>query len=125
MMDRLTLEEITAVRDALRRSHRELAAFAGTISPAGETRRSYCAEWTVAQVYSHLGSGAEIGLANLDAGLTGAPLPDPRPIWNRWDSLTSEGMIGGFAPADNRGHRPPRAVHHRRVDSAPHPQARP
>jgi hypothetical protein len=124
-MARLTLEEITAVRDALRRSHRELAAFAGTISPAGETRRSYCAEWTVAQVYSHLGSGAEIGLANLDAGLTGGPLPDPQPIWNRWDSLTPEGMISGFASADNRGHRLPRSAYHRRVDSATHRPARP
>jgi len=74
---RLKTEEISAVRDALRRSHRELATFAGTIPPAERTCRSHCTEWTIAQVYSHLGSGAEIGLANLQARLTGAAPAGP------------------------------------------------
>ncbi|HEY4990680.1 MAG TPA: maleylpyruvate isomerase N-terminal domain-containing protein [Nakamurella sp.] len=98
----LKREEISAVRDALRRSHRELATFAGTIPPAERTCRSHCTEWTIAQVYSHLGSGAEIGLANLQAGLTGAAPADPSTIWPRWDSLTPDVMVSGLAAADSK-----------------------
>ncbi|MEP6559533.1 MAG: maleylpyruvate isomerase N-terminal domain-containing protein [Nakamurella sp.] len=38
-------------------------------------RRASPAEWTVADVLGHLGSGAEIGLAGLDAALAGAAAP--------------------------------------------------
>ena len=43
-------------------SHDLLAGLATGLDEAGATRMSYCSEWTIAQVYSHLGSGAEIGL---------------------------------------------------------------
>src|SRR5664279_2121517 len=101
-MMRVQTDEISAVRDALRRSHRELATFAATIKPAERTRSSYCTEWTVSQVDSHHGCGAEIGPENLQAGLTGAAPADTMTIWARWDSLTPDGMINGFAVADNK-----------------------
>jgi len=93
-------DEIGAVCEALRRSHRELASFAMTIPPAERTRRSYCTEWTVAQVYSHLGSGAEIESARIRAGLAGTAAPDPTEFWRRWDALRPDQMIEQFAAAD-------------------------
>jgi uncharacterized protein (TIGR03083 family) len=98
----LTAQQVGEVRDALWGSHRDLAAFAQTIPPAEQTRRSYCTDWSVAQVYSHLGSGAEIGLANLRAALAGTPPADQREIWRRWDALTPDRMITGFILADAR-----------------------
>ena len=59
-MLRLRLDDVHAVVDALRRSHLEHVALANAIGPTAATEMSYCTEWTVAQVYSHLGSGAEI-----------------------------------------------------------------
>jgi uncharacterized protein (TIGR03083 family) len=99
-MMRLDRNQIGSVRDALRRSHQELAAFAETIAPNDHSRRSYCTEWTVAQVYSHLGSGAEIEVARIRAALAGDPPPDPGPIWQRWNALSPAQAVGGFASAD-------------------------
>src|SRR3954465_15955563 len=45
---------------ALRASHDTLAALVSTLSEEQLTGRSGATEWTVAQVLSHLGSGAEI-----------------------------------------------------------------
>jgi hypothetical protein len=57
----------------------------------------------VAQVYSHLGSGAEIGLAAVCAALDGgvAP-PDPEPIWARWNAKAPEAMAYDYIDADDR-----------------------
>lgn len=101
-MMRLNTQEISAVRDALRSSHRQLATYAKTIPTAERTRRSYCTEWTVAHVYSHLGAAAEIGLVNLRAALAGTKPADTRKIWKQWDSLTADQMISGFEVADNQ-----------------------
>ncbi len=74
--------------DALRRSHDALRA---NVEPLDEDRlrqRSYCSEWSIAQVLSHLGSGAEIFGLFLDAGLAGAEPPGPdafAPIWQAWN----------------------------------------
>jgi uncharacterized protein (TIGR03083 family) len=49
---------------------------------------SYCPGWTIADVLSHLGSGAVLMLRRLDAALTGAALPDDfaQPVWDEWDA---------------------------------------
>jgi uncharacterized protein (TIGR03083 family) len=101
-MTELSIHDIKTVLAALKRGHRELVEFAETLPAESYERMSYCSKWTVAQVYSHLGSGAEIGLLNLQAGLTGNALTDPWTIWNRWDALPPEQMIGNFAAADSR-----------------------
>ena len=44
----------------------------------------------------------EIGLANLQARLTGAAPADPSTIWPRWDSLTPDVMVSGLAAADSK-----------------------
>jgi uncharacterized protein (TIGR03083 family) len=54
-------------------------------------RPSGAAEWTVAQVVSHLGSGAEISLAGVQAAKVGEPAPGQefnQQVWDRWDAMT-------------------------------------
>lgn len=43
-MRRLDMQQTDAVRDALRRSHRDLVALAEAIPTAERSRRSYCTE---------------------------------------------------------------------------------
>jgi uncharacterized protein (TIGR03083 family) len=79
---------------ALEASYRRNADAVDALADGAETGPSYCSEWTVAQVLSHLGSGAEIFGLILDAGLTGSPAPGPDafgPIWEAWN---------GRSPAD-------------------------
>jgi uncharacterized protein (TIGR03083 family) len=87
---------------ALRLSHDQLAGIAGRLDSAALTGPSYCRNWNRAQVFSHLGSGAEIGLNSLRAGLGEAPEPDREGIWARWNALPPEGMAGGFVASDDR-----------------------
>jgi len=92
---------------ALRRCHGELAARVRGLGEAGLTRPSYCADWSVAQVLSHLGSGAEIALAQLQAARTGTtPLgPDDfRAVWARWDARPPRQQAAAFAEAVPRLH---------------------
>jgi len=74
---------------ALRASHDRLEALFAELTPEEATKPAYPSEWSVAQVFSHLGSGAEITALAFDAGLNGAPAPgrdaNP-PIWDRWNA---------------------------------------
>jgi uncharacterized protein (TIGR03083 family) len=75
---------------ALRASHDRLT---GIVSPldAGQLRgRSYDSDWSIADVLSHLGSGAEIFLLHLNAGLSGRDPPAQasfQAIWDMWNEL--------------------------------------
>ena len=76
----------------LRRSHDRLVAVVEAGTPA-LTAPSYCREWTVAQVLSHLGSGAEIFSMFLEAGLAGREPPAREsfpPIWESWNGRPPE-----------------------------------
>jgi uncharacterized protein (TIGR03083 family) len=76
--------------EALRESHDDLVRRVRGLGDAlGD--QSYCTEWSIAQVLSHLGSGAEIALLVLESYLDGrpAPTPDDFPaVWNRWNSIS-------------------------------------
>lgn len=90
---------------ALRASHDRLTGIAGGLEPAQVTAPSYCEGWSVAQVLSHLGSGAEIGLANLEAALAGAPAPtreDYQAIWDRWNAKAPAEAATDALVADER-----------------------
>src|SRR5664280_1312003 len=55
-----------------------------------------------AQVLSHLGSGAEIGLATLQTGLAGHPGPDQdfnQSVWDRWNAMSPQEKARGFLRA--------------------------
>jgi uncharacterized protein (TIGR03083 family) len=107
----LDLPTVTATTErllaALRRCHDDLAIRVRSLDEAGLGRRSYCTEWSVAQVLSHLGSGAEIALAQLRAARASTtPLgPDGfRAIWAVWDARSPRQQATEFAKAVPRLH---------------------
>jgi uncharacterized protein (TIGR03083 family) len=54
---------------------------------------SYCRDWNIAQVLSHIGSASQIFGLNLDAGLAKAEPPGHEamaPIWEQWNAMTPE-----------------------------------
>lgn len=74
---------------ALRGSQQRLASLVSPLSPEQLRQPSYCADWSIAQVLSHLGSQAEIGQATLAAVLAGAEplsMDDIKKIWAVWDA---------------------------------------
>jgi uncharacterized protein (TIGR03083 family) len=79
--------------EALRVSHNRLVSVTDVLTPEQLTGPSYCLEWTVAQVLSHLGSGAEIFGLLLDAALSGGEPPSRDaypPIWDSWNGRSPE-----------------------------------
>ncbi|PRY41520.1 maleylpyruvate isomerase family mycothiol-dependent enzyme [Umezawaea tangerina] len=82
---------------ALRTEHDVLAHLARGLADDRLAAPSGAAEWTVAQVYSHLGSGAEIGRAPIAsaAGETVAA-EDNQAIWARWDASAPRAQVEGF-----------------------------
>lgn len=90
---------------ALRATHDDLAALVPGLSDDQLTGPSGADEWTVAQVLSHLGSGAEIGLASLRAALDGTAAPAPdfnQGVWDRWNALTPQDQAAGYLEHDAR-----------------------
>lgn len=79
--------------DALRQSHERLVGLVGPLTPEQIGSQSYAKEWSIAQVLSHLGSGAEIAMMNLPVAL-GQAEPVGRdayqPIWDRWNAMTPD-----------------------------------
>jgi uncharacterized protein (TIGR03083 family) len=65
--------------------------------------QSGAADWTLAQVISHLGSGAEIGRASI-ARAAGEDVPpaDAQAIWARWDAATPIDQAAGYVEHGSR-----------------------
>lgn len=88
---------------ALRAEHDQLATSVAALSPAELTGPSGAAEWTVAQVISHMGSGAEISLANYrgSAGETAPPGPEfNQSVWDRWNAMSPADQAAGWFAAN-------------------------
>ena len=80
---------------AARASHERLVAIAAPLTEEQLTSQSYDTEWTVAQVLSHLGSGAEIFDLMLNAALAGAEAPGGeqfQAIWAVWNAKAPVAM---------------------------------
>lgn len=77
---------------ALRASHDRLAGIVATLDSAGLRKQSYAKQWSIADVLSHLGSGAEIFEFYVTAGLGGeAPgQQDNQRIWDVWNARSPE-----------------------------------
>ena len=89
--------------DALFNEHDALAAAVRDLTDDQLTASSGAAEWTVAQVLSHLGSGAEITMAGLQAALgeRAAPEDDFNPsVWDRWNAMSLVQQRAGFLEHD-------------------------
>lgn len=84
---------------ALRSNRDELAAMVKSFSASDLDRQSGSAEWDVAQVLSHLGSGAQIGLAGLQVALgEREPLAaefNPS-VWDRWNAMRQKEKAESF-----------------------------
>ena len=91
-------------------SHARLAAMAGPLTAEEVAGPSYDADWSIAQVLSHLGSGAEIFGLMLDAGLRGADAPASTPT-------------GDVGPLERQEPGRPGPRRHRRRRRVPGPAA--
>ena len=77
----------------LRTSHERLAGLVRPLTPDHLRARSYDTDWTIAQVLSHIGSGAEIATLSLAAALGGRGQLDQGAfpaIWDAWNNRTPE-----------------------------------
>jgi uncharacterized protein (TIGR03083 family) len=91
--------------NALRTGHDDLVALLAKLGPDDVAHSSGASEWTVAQVLSHLGSGAEINLATLDGSIdgTGGPSMDfNKSVWARWDAMSPAEQAANFPAANEK-----------------------
>lgn len=91
--------------EVLRRSHDRLAGLVEQLSPEQVRRQSYDSDWSVAQVLSHLGSGAEIALLMLPGALGEGAMVGVeafRPVWDVWNAKTPEAQAADALTADDR-----------------------
>jgi uncharacterized protein (TIGR03083 family) len=87
----------------LRSSHERLE---GLVRPLGAKQvrgPSYCSDWTIAQVLSHVGSGAEIAMMMLPSAL-GQSEPAGRDafqqVWDAWNAKSPDEQVAGALTAD-------------------------
>ena len=87
----------------LRESQGALADLVSPLSPDEVEQPSYASEWSIAQVLSHLGSGAEIFDLFLTAGLDGSAAPGGDafgPIWQTWNDKSPQQQAADGLRAD-------------------------
>jgi uncharacterized protein (TIGR03083 family) len=83
------VQTLTQLIPALRASHERLVTALTPLTESDVAARSYCSDWTIAQVAAHLASGSEIFGLFVDAGLQQTPAPSGeqfKPIWDRWNA---------------------------------------
>ncbi len=89
----------------LRRSHDNLARLVEPMTPEQVRGRSYCRDWTSAQVLSHIGSGAEIALLMLPGALGEGP-PASRdefpPVWDVWNAKSPDAQAADAIASDEK-----------------------
>jgi uncharacterized protein (TIGR03083 family) len=100
--DKAALAPLDELLAAVYRSHDRLAAPLANLPPDGLGDPSYHS-WSIGQVLSHLGSGAEIFRLYVEAGSAGTPVPtidDFHPVWDRWNAMTRVEQRDGFLVSD-------------------------
>jgi uncharacterized protein (TIGR03083 family) len=85
----------------LRANHDALVALVPDLTLQQLTGPSGASEWSVAQVLSHLGSGAEISRKPIAAAAGEQVDPeDNQAIWARWDGSSPDQQAAGFVEHD-------------------------
>jgi uncharacterized protein (TIGR03083 family) len=88
---------------SVRRSHNRLAGLTRPLTPEQIRAQSYDTEWSVAQVLSHVGSGAEISALMLPGALgEGEPAGPERfqAVWDVWNAKTPDEQAADALVAD-------------------------
>jgi uncharacterized protein (TIGR03083 family) len=88
---------------AIRQSHDQLAALVTPLDDSAVEAPSYASEWSIAQVLSHLGSGAEIFTLFIDAGIDRTDPPGMeafQPIWAEWNAKSPQDQARDAIRAD-------------------------
>lgn len=95
----VSVDELVPV---LRASHERLAAALSPLSDEQLSDGSYCRDWTVAQVASHLGSGAEIFGKFVDCGVTHEPATavEFQHVWDAWNAKSPRAQTTDVVQAD-------------------------
>ncbi|MHA3703113.1 maleylpyruvate isomerase family mycothiol-dependent enzyme [Jatrophihabitans sp. YIM 134969] len=88
--------------EAMRVEHDALVEVVGRLDDDQLTEPSGASRWSVADVLSHLGSGAQITLAGMEATLRGGAAPDGfnQSVWDRWNAMSPRDQADGFVAAD-------------------------
>ena len=89
----------------LRESHDTLDSLVRPLTPNQVRGQSYCTDWNIAQVLSHLGSGAEIALMMLPSALgEGEAVSRDAfpPVWTRWNAKTPDDQVADGLTADDK-----------------------
>jgi uncharacterized protein (TIGR03083 family) len=87
----------------LRANHDRLRAFVEGLTADQLAAQSGAEQWTVADVLSHLGSGAEISRYSLLTALgDDADRPGNQGVWDRWNALPPTEQASGFLESDAR-----------------------
>jgi uncharacterized protein (TIGR03083 family) len=84
---------------ALEASIARLRVLVEPLAPDQRRVQAYPSEWTVADVLSHLGSGAEISTYRIDEAMGGSPV-DPEPIWAQWNAKDPDAKAADALTAD-------------------------
>ena len=88
----------------LRATHDRLRQRVEGLSPEQLGGASGAEDWTVADVLSHVGSGAEIARHTLLASLgdDAEERPTNDEVWDRWNALAPKEQAAGFVTSDGR-----------------------
>ncbi|HEX4863769.1 MAG TPA: maleylpyruvate isomerase N-terminal domain-containing protein [Acidimicrobiales bacterium] len=85
---------------ALRKAHEETALIVDGLDEKRLAAQSGSAEWSVAQVLSHLGSGSEIARSTLLAGKRDPE--EAQPVWDRWNAMSPSEQASNFVEFERR-----------------------
>ncbi len=79
-----------------------LAALVGPLDDTAIAEKAYPAEWTIADVLSHLGSGAVITQRSVDEALAGAVKVDNfnQGVWDEWNAKSPRAKVDDSLAAD-------------------------
>jgi uncharacterized protein (TIGR03083 family) len=78
---------------ALRASHDLLHSTVATLTADEVRAAAYPSEWSIAQVLSHLGSGAEIMMLAVDVAPGSVPRESYPPIWDAWNAKDADAQV--------------------------------
>lgn len=93
---------MTTRLEALSTSVQRLRSIVEPLDDATITRPAYPSEWSIAQVMSHLGSGAVIFVRRLTDQLSGVATPDDfaPSVWDQWNSKAPRAQVDDGLSAD-------------------------